>query len=359
MVKVFLRKWYPPSKRAEIRDQIYEFKQRNEEQLFEAWERYKEYLDRNTKPWFPISYSEGEVLQSQAWNSSSLDGLSLGTPSIQNIVKDNQVTQQALAQLATNISLPTKRIDEREPKKQIRDLSREQHPARKGGLPSDTIPNSKNGGSVKRTFAVSTRRGKIFQSADKKEVDLDPVIEQKEETDDKRGFSPFDTDVQNVVKEMPGFAKFVNDLLTKKRSVQHETVNLTHRVSLIIASTTVQNKGDPGAFTILCNIGLHAFARALCDNGSSINLMPLAIFKQSVLGMPRPTSMRLQMADKSIKKPVGVIDDVLVQVGKFMLPVDFVILYCAVDKDIPIILGRPFLATGRALMDSEKNKIKF
>ncbi|XP_059310202.1 uncharacterized protein LOC132061389 [Lycium ferocissimum] len=145
---------------------------------------------------------------------------------------------------------------------------------------------------------------------------------------------------------MPGFAKFVKDLLTKKRSVQHETVNLTHRVSSIIASTTVQNKGDPGAFTIPCNIGLHAFPRALCDNGASINLMPFAIFKQSGLRTPRPTSMRLQMVDRSIKKLVGVIDDVLVQVGKFMLPSDFVILNCAVDRDIPIILGRTFFATG-------------
>ncbi|XP_059291537.1 uncharacterized protein LOC132045027 [Lycium ferocissimum] len=125
----------------------------------------------------------------------------------------------------------------------------------------------------------------------------------------------------DAVKEMAGFSKFVKDLLTKKR--------------------------------------LHAFARALYDNGGSINLLPLAIFKQFGLGMPRLTSMRLQMADRSIKKPVGVIDDVLVQVGKFMLPADFVILDCAVDKDIPIILGRPFLAMGRVLMDSEKNEIKF
>ncbi|XP_059277894.1 uncharacterized protein LOC132032122 [Lycium ferocissimum] len=156
-----------------------------------------------------------------------------------------------------------------------------------------------------------------------------------------------------------GFAKFVKDTFMKKRSIQHETVNLTHHVSSIIAFTTVQKKGDPGAFSILCNIGLHAFSRALCDNGASINLMPFAIFKQSRLGTPRPASMRLQMADRSIKKPIGVVDDVLVQVGKFMLPADFMILDCTVDKDIPIILGIPFLATGRALMDSEKNEIKF
>ncbi|XP_060211778.1 uncharacterized protein LOC132639341 [Lycium barbarum] len=175
----------------------------------------------------------------------------------------------------------------------------------------------------------------------------------------------------DAVKEMPEFAKFMKDLLTNKRSVQHETVNFNHRsvqheivncthhVSLIIASTTVKKKGDPGAFTIPCNIGLHAFAHALCDNEASINLMPLAIFKQSGLGKHRLTSTRLQMAERSIKKPDGVIDDVLVQEGKFMKLADFVIQDCAVDRDIPIILEKPFLATGRALMDFEKNEIKF
>ncbi|XP_059288881.1 uncharacterized protein LOC132042309, partial [Lycium ferocissimum] len=139
---------------------------------------------------------------------------------------------------------------------------------------------------------------------------------------------------------MPEFAKFVKDLLTKKRYVQHETVNLTHRVGAIIASTTVQKKGDPGAFSIPCNIGLHAFARALCDNGASINLMPLAIFKQYGLGTLRPTFMRLQMAGRSIKKPIRVIDDVLVQ-------------------RYSIILGKTVSCYGRKLMDYEKNEIKF
>ena len=85
----------------------------------------------------------------------------------------------------------------------------------------------------------------------------------------------------------------MKDLLTKKKTVQHETVSLTHTVSSIISTTTVQKKGDPGAFTIPCSVGHHDFARALCDNGASINLMPLAIYKQSGLGMPRPTTMRL------------------------------------------------------------------
>nr|XP_009611036.1 uncharacterized protein LOC104104605 [Nicotiana tomentosiformis] len=153
-------------------------------------------------------------------------------------------------------------------------------------------------------------------------------------------------------QEMLGFAKYLKELITKKRTTKNELVNVTHRVS-IIATTTVEKKEDPGAFTIPCTICLRDFATALCDNGASINLMPLDIYKQAGLSMPRPTSMRLQMADRSIKRPVRIIDDVLVKVGKFLLPADFVILDCAVDKEIPIILGRPFLATGRALMDLE------
>ncbi|XP_070028647.1 uncharacterized protein [Nicotiana sylvestris] len=160
-------------------------------------------------------------------------------------------------------------------------------------------------------------------------------------------------------QEMPGFAKYLKDLITKKKTTKNEVVNVTHRVSSIIATSPVQKKEDPRVFTIPCTIGVHDFARALCDNGVSISLMPLAIYKKAGLGMPRPTSMRLQMADRSIKRPVGIIDNVLMKVRKFHLPADFIILDCAVDKEIPIILGRTFLATRRALMYSERNEIKF
>ncbi|XP_059290169.1 uncharacterized protein LOC132043727 [Lycium ferocissimum] len=236
---------------------------------------------------------------------------------------------------------------------QIRDISREQHPPKKGGLPSDTIPNPKNGGSgVDRVFSIPTSKGgKILQGVkDEKVIDLEPIDEEDERLVKKKEDAKFEKFYDQLkqlslnfpfleaVKEMPGFAKYLKDLLTKKKMVQHETVSLTYTVSSIISTTTVQKKGDPGAFTIPCYVGHHDFAR---------------------LGMPRPTTMRLQMADRSIKRSVRVVDDVLVPVGDFMLPTDFVILDCAVDRDIPIILGRPFFAHRRAAMDSEKNEIKF
>ncbi|XP_070054501.1 uncharacterized protein [Nicotiana tomentosiformis] len=135
-------------------------------------------------------------------------------------------------------------------------------------------------------------------------------------------------------------------------------VTLTQTCSAVVTRPIAEKLSDPGSFTIPCTIGNYAFAKALCDLGASINLMPLTICKRLGIGRARPTSMLLQLADWTVKMPSGIIDDVLVQVGKFVFPADFVILDCRVDEEIPIILGRPFLATGRALIDCETGELK-
>ncbi|XP_070020616.1 uncharacterized protein [Nicotiana sylvestris] len=129
---------------------------------------------------------------------------------------------------------------------------------------------------------------------------------------------------------------------------------MTHQVSAIVHSMSPKLE-DPYAFTIPCTIGSANFARALCDLGASINLMPYYVFKTLDIGQPRATSMRLQMADRTMKRPLGIIDDVLVRVDKFIFPSDFVILDCEVDYEVPIILVRPFLATEKELVDVELN----
>ena len=82
--------------------------------------------------------------------------------------------------------------------------------------------------------------------------------------------------------------------------------------------------------------------------------MPLSIFIRLGLGEVRPTMVTLQLADRSLKHPWGVIEDVLVKVDKFIFPADFIVLDMEEDKEIPIILGRPFLATGKAMIDVQK-----
>ncbi|XP_059277538.1 uncharacterized protein LOC132031573 [Lycium ferocissimum] len=469
MVTAFPKKCYPPSKKAEIYDKIYEFKQRLREQLYEAWERFKEYLQKSSNHSFPEhilieKFYRGLDLVTQPVTNNAADGCFINksyqrvTNILDKLTTHNQAWHSNNAdvvpyELAKNISLLTKKFDETQIKKvnvceddtvmpkgmyqtqdgpfhngppmqvedanyvnnsqggykdrttkvvtriringdlskvksksertlsgltkivvshaaaiqklksQMRYISREQHPPKKEGLPSDTIPNPKNGGGgvdrvdtkvvdlepIDEEEEVQSEAQIIIDEnpTDKKVADIPEIVKEADNTSkqtrlvkkkEDAKFEKFYDQLKQlslnfpfleVVKEVPSFSEYLKDLLTKKKTVQHETVSLTHTVSSIISTTTVQKKGDPGAFTIPC------------------------------LGVPRLTTMRLQMADRSIKRPVGVVDDVLVRVGEFMLLADFVILDYVIDRDILIILERPFLATGRAQMDSEKNEIKF
>ena len=107
---------------------------------------------------------------------------------------------------------------------------------------------------------------------------------------------------------------------------------------------------DPLSFTIPCTIGNSYFEKALCDLGASINLMPLSVFKTLGLGEPKSTSVSLQLVDRSIKYPRGIIKDVLVKVEKLYFPANCIVLDMEEDREVPLILGRPFLATGNTLM---------
>src|SRR5262245_4867092 len=161
-----------------------------------------------------------------------------------------------------------------------------------------------------------------------------------------------------ALEQMPSYAKFMKDVLSKKRRFsEFETVALTKECSAILKNKLPPKLKDPGSFTIPCSIGNNYFGQALCDLGSSINLMPLSIFKKLYVGEARPTTVTLQLSDRFITYPEGKIEDVLVKVDKFIFPADFIVLDYEADRDVPIILGRPFLATGRALIDVQKGEL--
>ncbi|XP_070032942.1 uncharacterized protein [Nicotiana tomentosiformis] len=102
-----------------------------------------------------------------------------------------------------------------------------------------------------------------------------------------------------ALEQMPGYAKFIKDLVTKKQSMNFETIKVTHQVSAIVHSMAHKLE-NLGAFMIPCTIGSSESAKSLCDLGASIKLMSYSIFKTLGIGQPRPTSMRLQMADRTI-----------------------------------------------------------
>ena len=162
-----------------------------------------------------------------------------------------------------------------------------------------------------------------------------------------------------ALEQILGYAKFMKELVTKKRSVNFNDDDRLQHCRAIATISLVQKKEDLGALTIPCTIKSLHFAKALCDLGASINLMPLSIYKKLGLGDSKPTAMRLLMVDQSMKRLIGILHNVLVKVESLIFPDDFVILDCEVDFEVPIILGRPFLATGRTLVDMEKGNMKF
>ena len=101
-------------------------------------------------------------------------------------------------------------------------------------------------------------------------------------------------------------------------------------------------------------IGNADIGKALCDSRASINLMLLSIAKRLSLGELTPTAMTLQMVDRTLAHHEGILEDVLIKVGKFFFPVDFVVINIEEDKKVPLLLGKPFLATGATLIDLKK-----
>ena len=161
-----------------------------------------------------------------------------------------------------------------------------------------------------------------------------------------------------AINQMPNYAKFLKEILSKSKRITGEgIVNLTATCSAVIQRSLPAKMKDPGSFTIPCSIGKYEFKKALCDSGASINLMPLSVVQRLSLGELTPTTIILQMVDRSMAQPEGVLEDVLVKVGKFIFSVDFVVMKMEEDNQVPLLLGRPFLGTGAALIDVKKGEL--
>ncbi|XP_062119219.1 uncharacterized protein LOC133832966 [Humulus lupulus] len=148
---------------------------------------------------------------------------------------------------------------------------------------------------------------------------------------------------------MPNYVKFIKEILSKKRKMDdYDVVALTEDCSAILQRKLPQKLRDSKSFSIPFTIRNFEYKHALCDLGASINPMPLSVLHRLGLREARPTTVTLQLADHSVKHPQGIIKDVLVKMDKFIFPTDFIVLDMEEDVNILIILGRPFLAKGRA-----------
>ncbi|KAH6767538.1 hypothetical protein C2S52_018521 [Perilla frutescens var. hirtella] len=131
----------------------------------------------------------------------------------------------------------------------------------------------------------------------------------------------------DVIRNVPAYVKFFKELASKKRKfTEDEKIMVSEVVSAILQQQLPPKLHDPGSFTLKITLGNGKEACGMLDLGAEINLMPYSIFKQLELGELKPTRMCLQLTDRSVRYPRGIIEDILVKVGGLIIPVDFVVL---------------------------------
>ncbi|GJQ91310.1 reverse transcriptase domain-containing protein [Tanacetum coccineum] len=242
-----------------------------------------------------------------------------------------------------------------------------------GSLPSNTVANPR--GDLK---AITTRSGISYDgppipppfSPLPKVVEREPEVtkdtvqptnkQKLREKDDNLASKfveifkelHFELSFADALLHMPKFASMFKSLLNNKEKLfDLAKTPVNENCLAVILKKLPEKLGDPGKFLIPCDFPEIVECLALADLGASINLMPLSIWKKLSLPELTPTRMILELADRSTTSPSGIAEDVFVKVGKFHFPADFVVVDYVVDPRVPLILGRPFLRTARALID--------
>ncbi|RDY10001.1 hypothetical protein CR513_05530, partial [Mucuna pruriens] len=244
-------------------------------------------------------------------------------------------------------------------------------------LPSQTIPNPRGNASV-----ITLRSGKaLLQPAPQQlpistDADFEPeadsqalqqvVSAKKPDSDEEllRMFRKVEINIplSNAIKQIPKYAKFLKELFIHKRKKMKGSVEVGGIVSALTrnkdsttgAQALPKKCQDPRIFSIPCTIGDCTFVDAMLDLRSSINVMPTSIYKSLNFGDLEPTGMTIQLANRSVVQPLGILEDVLVQVNELIFPEDFYVLDMEDEtsgKGFTLILERPFLMTARTKID--------
>ncbi|GJX36117.1 reverse transcriptase domain-containing protein [Tanacetum coccineum] len=305
---------------------------------------------------------------------------------LSNYIKINGTITRAMQNQITTIKTEMKNDFETSMVKQSNELKnmmasffQMQNPSGSKSLPSNTVANPR--GDLK---VVTTRSGVSFNgptipptsSPLPKEVEREPeVTRDKVQTTSSESTTHVYPPVVRVPISEPDVApkpnhkplihypsrlndqklreKANNQILLSNKEKLFELANtpLNKNCSAVLLKKLPEKFGDPDKFLIPCDFPELDECLALADLGASINLMALFVWKKLSLPELTPTRMTLELTNRLVAYPVGVAEDVFIKVGKFYFPAEFVVVDYDVDLRVPLILGRPFLRTARALID--------
>ncbi|KAG9458452.1 hypothetical protein H6P81_002960 [Aristolochia fimbriata] len=357
--KKFLGKYFPPAKTIKLRNAISNFMQEHDEQLFEAWERLKELLRKCPNHGIP-RWMQMEIFYNGI-TVSTRSLIDVATGGTMNKKTPNEV-YELIEEMASNMyQYPVERsargrvssihnVDhvlalQAQVESLTKQLSKLHTPSLvaqicdmcEGRHPNHECQAGKNQGTLPRNFetspkevikAISLRSGKVLEEQKQPQVEEDKANQQQDkkgEEQDKGKEVSRQHKQKEAPMQMPQYAKFVKEVLSGKRIEEQGTVMLTKNCSAILKNQLPTKLKDPESFTIPCEFRNFKFNKVLCDLGASINLIPLSICRKLNLGELKETNIMLQFADRSTKNPNGLIEDVLVRIGKFIYPCDFVV----------------------------------
>ncbi|XP_050914685.1 uncharacterized protein LOC127129574 [Lathyrus oleraceus] len=159
-----------------------------------------------------------------------------------------------------------------------------------------------------------------------------------------------------AITQIPSYAKFLKDILTNKCRLDDPK---PLECNSIAENKLAKKEKDPGSFSVPCILGNHVIDKAFLDLGASVSLMPLAVCRRLNLGELQLTKMSLQLADRSLKYPVGILEDIQVRIRQLYIPTNFVVMDIKEDDVIPILLGRPFLSIAGSIIDVKRGRLTF
>ncbi|XP_073120822.1 uncharacterized protein [Henckelia pumila] len=315
LAKAFLTKYFPPSKSMKLRADITTFAQGEQETLYEAWERYKDLLRRCPHHELP----DGLVVQTFYYGLPHSNCTMLDAVASVNLLHKSPEDGYELIEDMAYSSYHSQ--SDRNAARRSAGIHQVDAFTSVAAQLENTSRNI-----VKLEIHHINQREACLKKA-KLDSQLAKFLEVFKKLNINISFA-------DALMQMPSYAKFLKEILSNKRKLEeHAMISLTENCSALVQNKIPPKQKDPGSFSIPCVINDVQFHKSLCDLGASINLMSYSVFRKLSLGEPKSTRMSLQLADRSIKYPRGIIEDVLVKVDKFIFSMDFVVLDMEEDLD--------------------------
>ncbi|GJR73244.1 hypothetical protein Tco_0085609 [Tanacetum coccineum] len=346
----FLNKYYPPAQTAKKIEEINNFQQEPDENIYQAWERFKELWMKCPQHYLTEMQEKWHNGTSKLRSTETSDRLAAIQAQLNNLGREIKKVNEKVyaAQVGCEKCKEphyTKDFPLKEERKTLEEAYYTQFggPFQGGGYKADTLGfyqrnNANPSHQERRQSMEDTLRKRIWKST---QYAVSTAENHTTMYETKQTTIPFLSRLNGYYYE------------EKKGSYRPQFSEAYSEASQSIP----QKEKDPWSFTLPCLINNVCFDNALVDLGSSVSVMPLLAYLNLGLSKLAHTKLTIELAGRIVKYTKGIAENVLVKISKFIFPVDFVILDIPEDIKVPLILGRPFLSMAHAKIDVYKRKI--